>query len=112
MPCPRGKNRGRHTADRCRPPCGRGVKQPGTFRCPRRSDTRAASDVGAGSEHRIGPTGQLELPAGPWLVKRALALRRAGQTLIRIGTSYFATEVRLPGVSPAGIAFSAASPAR
>ena len=66
----------------------------------------------AGSAHRIGPTGQLELPAGPWLVNGAVARRRAGQTLMRIGTSYFATEVRLPGVSPAGIAFSAASPVR
>lgn len=30
--------------------------------------------------------------------------------VIRIGTSYFATEVRWPGVSPEGIAFNTSSP--
>ena len=33
-----------------------------------------------------------------------------GYVVRRIATSYFVTEVRLPGVSPAGIAFKAASP--
>jgi hypothetical protein len=32
------------------------------------------------------------------------------QVAIRIGTSYFPTEVRVPGVSPAGMALSASSP--
>ena len=36
--------------------------------------------------------------------------RLLAQTVIRCATSYFATDVRRPGVSPAGIALSISSP--
>ena len=43
-------------------------------------------------------------------VAGAVEVRVAGQGVMRIATSYFVTELRCPGVSPAGIAFSVSSP--
>jgi hypothetical protein len=67
------------------------------------------------------PTVTRRLPEAPRLALQSQIWGRAvpvgrvllgggNQGVMRIATSYFVTEARSPGVSPAGIAFSTSSP--